>query len=424
MPIIQARPPPIRETMRTLIKTSNRKGRRWTFTGMGMLCLPLAAQAANDSGWQACVQAAEGATAQVAPDGGGASMYADAMVQVNQPLHANPPAEAYTVRGADMPRGLTSPSRYKQEDAATLALVDTPSALFAYGAQLTDGLHQRLGEVRNVMPTSDVGGDLFVRYAGHGYNLHDRQHSSEARQKADTLQIGGAVAFWNDEGTSHRLGWALDKGSVSVTPKRRTTRANYDATGLSAWYTLQHDGGAYLDAVIGRSTFDGRFSNDASHGLKLKASQWVASVETGVPVPASENVTIEPQAQLKFQSLHTSSISGSDGQFVRAGRSHQTTARVGVRLAKIDNERFVPYVRVDLERRFGEAGKRVAIPGADGGSKQIDATRAGASYGISAGMTIKVNRVVDFYADAKAQQRFGGKGPSGWAANAGVRVSF
>ncbi|WNL46362.1 autotransporter outer membrane beta-barrel domain-containing protein [Dyella sp. BiH032] len=420
--------------------------------------MPLASHASDHAGWRAMVQAptdSDHASATLS----GPSLYAGIWSQgLRSPnVNAGPDAVTMSLRGPRDRGGLqgdgqrwpastppTSAATMPMDDAGSQAsglrvtdaprtispllasYIAAPTALMAYGNQAVDGLHQRLGEIRNVMPTHDTGGDVFVRYSGGQLNYVTGNDARNFGQRADTLQLGGSIVFWNEEGASSRLGLAADKGTVRISPKAHVgVNTTHRATGFSAWYTRQQDTGGYLDAVLSSTRFKGGADIGSMLSRDIKADQWVASVEVGQPLMASESVSVEPQAQLKHQSLKISSITDSDGSIVQGGHSRQTTARIGVRIAKVDNERFVPYVRVDVNRVLSGGSSKLSIrsPG-DSLAKTLHSERPGTSYGVSAGMTIKVNRVVDFYADAKVQGRISGQGYGGLSANAGVRVSF
>lgn len=424
-----------------------------------MILMPLASHAANQAGWQAMMQAppggdrAEGSVANpsfyagtwsqgtrfVARDAAArnaATSMDERNGEVDTPVrwHGLPgdvrplPIAMPSARGAEvtpLAEARVTDERPRDISSRLPSYLATSTALMAYGGQAVDGLHERLGEIRNVMPTHDVGGDVFIRYAGGQLNYVARDASRHFVQRADNLQLGGAIAFWNDEGSSSRFGLAADKGTVRIRPKHATVSATHRATGFSAWYTRQQDTGGYFDAVLSSTRFGGRLDDGSVLSGDLKADQWTASVEVGQPMKASENIVVEPQAQLKHQSLKIASITDPDGSIVQGWRSRQTTARIGVRIAKVDNERFVPYMRLDVSRVLGGGSAKATVRHPAGNAvRTFHAERPGTSYGISAGMTVKVNRVVDFYADAKVQGRISGQGHDGLSASAGVRVSF
>lgn len=405
--------------MKNLIHVSSRRYSRWAVAGAGLICMPLAAQAADGAGWQAGLLADTGTNLAV-HGAVSSSPYAGTWRQAGSSLNAPSSPDHITSVAAKGPS--LSPDARFVADSRMAAYLAAPTAQLAYGSLMVDGLHRRLGEIRNVMPTRDVGGEAFVRYTGGSFDYAGGTDQRDARHQADALQIGGGIALWNEDGGNHRVGWALDKGALRVRPKSTNSYADYDVTGLSAWYTHQRESGGYVDAVLNRTKYDGRAWTQGASGPKARASQWAASIETGYPLRASENVVVEPQAQLKFQSLRTSTV--LDGDVIRTARTNQTSARIGARIARIDNERFVPYLKVDIERRFGEARRIQSAPANGAASTIADDARSGTTVGLSAGMTIKVNRTVDFYADAKTQKHLGGQGSDGWSAGAGVRINF
>lgn len=309
------------------------------------------------------------------------------------------------------------------------AYATAPAALFAYGNQMQDGLHQRLGEIRNILPVDDFGGELFVRYSGVKFNISSDATLSrpgyDFKHQANVVQLGGSVIGWNDEGSNVRAGWAYDQGVARVkSEKSGVGSTNHDIKGISLWVTAQRNG-MYVDVVAGRRRFDGHTQDDASgNSAKVHANSWVASLEAGLPTPLNDSLTIEPQAQLTYQSLRINPIKNTNGIIARSDVTQQVTARVGVRFAKTDNERFVPYAKVDFSKHFGGQPKVTSHDAVSRGSQTLDGIGPGPDIGFSAGMTINVTRMINFYGDAGVQRRLGDRGVNGLVASAGVRINF
>lgn len=346
----------------------------------------------------------------------------------NNGMHVQTPPASRVSPEAGVLRA--TPKREAGDEAQVAGHVAASNALFTYSSQMNDGVHQRLGEIRNVMPTNDIGGEVFVRYNGNQFNVASGNDLSKAgydfKQQSNAVQLGGSVIGWNEEGSNLRAGWAYDQGSVRVSPKKSGAgHTSYDAKGMSLWLTAQRDNGLYLDVVAGSRRFNGRIHDHSSNSsTRVQAIGWAASVEAGLPMPLTDRVTIEPQAQITYQSLRINPIENENGLITRSGRSPQTTARIGVRMAKTDNERFVPYAKVDFSKHFGGQSKVSSFDPNSGSSATFDGVRSGASVELSAGMTIKVTRVVDFYGDLGVQRRLSDRGANGLAANAGVRINF
>jgi len=288
-------------------------------------------------------------------------------------------------------------------DTRASGLLAQSGARLAHGDLMVDGLQRRLGEIRNVMPTRDSGGEVFARYVSGAI---EPSGGRIARVRAGGVQLGGSLVLWNEDGASHRMGGALDRGML----RGNAAVADEPATAFSVWYTHQRAWGGYVDAVLSRTRHAGAARQGDAAVAKTGASQWIVSAEAGAPLQVGENLAIEPRIQLKHQSLRLG--------VARVDSIHRTTARLGARLARIDNERFVPYVQADLERR---AGARIdaALPDAATG-----AGRGGTSMRFSAGFTIKLTRSIDVHADARLQKRLAGSGDRGSSFNAGLRINF
>lgn len=279
------------------------------------------------------------------------------------------------------------------------------AARLAHGSLVVDGLQPRLGEIRNVMPTDALGGEAFARYTDGRFQRIAGSADRGARLRADAWQVGGGLAYWEDGGASHRAGWSLDRGGLRLRSSSGA-HAHEDVTGLSVWYTHQRDDGRYVDAVLRRASHAGRARGDIAAGPRPRARQWIYSIEAGAPWPLGASATIEPRVQLKYQSLHAG----------KATRARQGTARIGTRIARVDNERFVPYVQIDLERQLAGRQRISAAPPVT--------LRNGTSVRLGAGVTIRLHRAVDFHVDAGWRRRMAGSGGTGGSINAGVRIDF
>jgi outer membrane autotransporter protein len=400
-----------------------------TMAGAGMLFMPLASQA-SDLLWTKPTYISTRRA-----DTFSSSNTTPSLRDIPPPAVPNPP-DSRNVQGLPSTRlalqgnAASTASKRASAQAQLAAHVAAPAAMLAYGNQINDGLHQRLGEIRNIMPTNDIGGEVFVRYSGSDFNVAPGAGLAQAgygfKQRANAVQLGGSVIGWNQEGSNLRAGWAYDQGSLRVTPKRSGEGyTDYDAKGMSLWFTAQRDTGLYVDVVGGSRQFTGRIQNDGGNGsARVRARGWAASVETGLPMPLTDSLTLEPQAQFTYQSLRIKPVENAEGLVTRSGNLQQTTTRIGVRLAKTDNERFVPYVKVDFNQHFGGQSKVTSFDPDSGRNATLDGVRAGASIGLSAGMTIKLTRVIDFYGDMGVQRHLGERGANGITANAGLRINF
>jgi outer membrane autotransporter protein len=308
--------------------------------------------------------------------------------------------------------------------------ISAPTALMAYGNQVTDTLHQRLGEIRNVTPGQK--GEVFARVIGgnakYKSDLGFKQYGYDFDQQTHALQVGGSILGWSGDNSSIRAGWALDKGTTRVTPKAAdgSSRAKYDANGVSAWLTWQQDNGFYVDAIVGGQRYKGTVSTDlrGADVAKVKANGWTASVETGYPITLGKGWAIEPQAQLKRQSLSFREINDADGLTTRIAPTGQTIGRLGARLTKSDDAKFAPYLRADVIRTIGGRAKVTSTSEAWNMQETFAGGRVGTSWRAGAGATSQLTKNLSLYGEADYQKGTGNSGFRGWAGTMGVRYNF
>lgn len=316
--------------------------------------------------------------------------------------------------------------------------VSSATALLGYGGQTIDTLHQRLGEIRNVQAkdNDDLGGEIFARYIGTQYKYSsDRnfnQYGYDFDQQINTLQLGGSIMGWSTDKSSIRAGWAVDTGSTTVTPKATSiggSSTKYNAHGAQAWLTWQQDNGFYVDAIVGGENYNGKVSTNlrGSDVATIRAHGWTASVETGYPFQLGKGWALEPQAQLKYQSLVFKDVQDQDALNVKLGNVGQATYRLGARLTKSDNAKFSPYLRADYINTVG-GRQQVDVTSSEWTDVQASFAggRAGASYRLGAGATSQFtkSKKLALYGEVDYQGALNGYGTSGWTANVGLRWNF
>ncbi|NID03428.1 autotransporter outer membrane beta-barrel domain-containing protein [Luteibacter jiangsuensis] len=331
-----------------------------------------------------------------------------------------------------------NPDRPPPEDGRNAVVPQVPSylsapaALLTYGDMMTDGLHQRLGDIRQGTSHDPVGGEVFMRYLGgqlrYSSNRSFRNYGYDFDQQINALQLGGSlIALDHDNGTL-RAGWAADHGTTRVTPKAAdgNSRAKYRANGVSAWATWQSGNGFWVDGVVGAIRYRGDVGTDlrgADVG-RIRANGWTTSVEAGMPFALGHEWTVEPRFQVKHQSLNFRDFRDGDGLDVRLGTAKQTSATLGGRLSRTANPVFMPYASVDLTHTSN------GDPSVDVSSEEWNAAdrfrsgRVGNGYRVSAGAVSQLGKRVQVYGEANYRHAIGGYGMRGFAGNLGVRVTF
>ncbi|UPG96444.1 autotransporter outer membrane beta-barrel domain-containing protein [Luteibacter aegosomatissinici] len=305
-------------------------------------------------------------------------------------------------------------------------------ALQNYGNALNDGLHQRLGEIRDSAYGADVGGEVFARVISsqlsYTRNLSFQRYGYDFDQQINALQVGGGIVAVDTDQGSIRAGWALDHGTTRVTPSAAdgNSRAKYFANGGNVWVTYQHGNGLWVDGVLGVNRFHGDVSTDlrGEDVGKLHAQGWTMSVEVGKPLPLGGDWTVEPQFQFRAQQLNFRDFRDKDGLDIRLGNSVQTTSRLGIQIGRTANPILAPYGRLDLIHTSNGNPSLDASSEAWNVGDTFQTGKAGNSYRVAAGFTSQPTDHWQFYAEGTWQHHVGAYGLRGWSANAGVRFTF
>jgi outer membrane autotransporter protein len=307
-----------------------------------------------------------------------------------------------------------------------------PMALQNYGNTLSDGLHQRLGEIRDSAYGANVGGEVFARAIGsqlnYSRNLSFQRYGYDFDQQINALQVGGGIVAVDSDQGSVRAGWALDHGTTRVTPSAAdgNSRAKYFANGGSIWVTYQHGSGLWVDGVLGVRRFQGDVSTDlrGEDVGRLRAQGWTMSVEVGKPLPLGGDWTVEPQFQFRVQQLNFRDFRDKDGLDIRLGNSVQSTSRLGIQIGRTANPVLAPYGRLDLIHTSNGNPTLSASSEAWNAGDTFQTGNTGNSYRVAAGATSQLTDHVQLYGEGTWQHYVGGYGLKGWSANVGVRVTF
>jgi outer membrane autotransporter protein len=305
-----------------------------------------------------------------------------------------------------------------------------------YGDMLNDGLHQRLGDIRQATATAtasgSVRGEVFARYIGGQYRYTSNQSFQnfgfEFDQQVNALQLGGSVLALSSDASTFRAGWALDRGTTHVTPHAvdGDSQSKYTATGVSAWMTWQLDSGFYVDGVIGGRAYRGDVSTSlrGSDVARVRATGRQISIEAGYPLALGTSWTLEPQVQVQRQTLTFDDFRDADDLDIRLGKATQTTTRVGAMLTRTANVRFMPYARIDLSHAGnGKSNADVSSEAFDIASR-FNSGRVGNAWHGSLGAASQLTPHVQIFGEGNYQHFVGTFGMRGWSANAGVRVTF
>lgn len=311
------------------------------------------------------------------------------------------------------------------------------NALFAYGQQTINSLHQRLGDTGVGHRPDEGNAEFFVRGFG-GQSRYSSDPLSprgglDYEQDLYGLQLGGNWLNLQGENNSLRLGAAVSSGKSWIEPvlvsgsdsADEFSRENAIANSFVATATWQHDAGWYVDGLVGatdyRSDIDTPF--DDGRLARLDSSAVLASVETGYSWVLEEGLVVEPQAQVSWQKLDTDRVSDADGVVVDLGTPELFVWRVGARAlfapsAGSDGSTLTQYVKFNYYDSEGPQ-QRAILSG-----QRVDTGEYGRTAEFGYGLTATLANRFSFFGDFALQQDIADASREGWAASVGGKWVF
>ncbi|WP_208436304.1 autotransporter outer membrane beta-barrel domain-containing protein [Bartonella phoceensis] len=250
---------------------------------------------------------------------------------------------------------------------------------------------------------------------------------SGAHLRYATLQ--GEINFAALEGqdTTIHFGFVGTYGQLSFTPKnmKDASKSTVDKWSLTAYGSIQHDNGVYLDALVSYGILKGDISNAIiGKTAKLKNAKML-NISTTVGkqfATGIASVTFEPQAQIAYQHLMFDTISDADNLTIDMNNPHQWLIRVGGRLNKTvvtaENGRAVSfYGKVNVIKTFGD-DQAIYIDKA----YQLDPMGSLLEGGL--GISAQLSQNVSLHGDVTYQQKLQKTGISGASFSGGIRYQF
>jgi autotransporter family porin len=311
------------------------------------------------------------------------------------------------------------------------------TAMLSYGIRNVGTLYDRLGEIHgdNVSVTGNTD-ELYARAIGGNYQYHSNRSANQFGYNFDQndrgIQIGGTWLRVEGDASTFRLGMYGSRGTSRVTPQAidGSSAMRMNASSVAATGTYVHGGGFYLDGVVARNYYSTRVDT-AYRGYDMadmKTHGWTYSLEGGYPFVFADDVRIEPQAQVIYQSLKTDAFNDADGLRVTPQNTGAWLGRVGANLGKTfvtgNGQRWTPWMRVNYLWSSGSASNVTVASDAWGVSNTFTTGSWGQAWQMGAGITGALTRTISVYANADYQANTGGAGEQGWSAGMGMRWQF
>ncbi|WP_372712456.1 autotransporter outer membrane beta-barrel domain-containing protein [Bartonella machadoae] len=240
------------------------------------------------------------------------------------------------------------------------------------------------------------------------------------------LQAGATLAAIEGQNIITHFGVVGTYGQLSFTPKDMAdvSKSTLDKWSLTAYGSLQHDNGFYLDTLFSYGIFKGNIGNAImGKTAKVKNAKMV-SVSTTLGkqfATGMEGLTFEPQAQLAYQHLMFKSIEDANNLIIDMNNPSQWLIRVGGRLTKtISTENNHPlsfYGKVNFIKTFGDDGS-ITI------GRDFDLDPMGAAIEGGLGISAQLSHNLSLHGDVSYQQKLQKTGISGASFSGGIRYQF
>jgi len=258
-----------------------------------------------------------------------------------------------------------------------------------------------------VAPTFDgslwgvqAGVDLFAREGEGGRRDHFGLFVGRTRADGD---VRGFAVGWND----------LSVGQTRL-----------DDTHLGLSWSRIGAGGAYLDAVIVASRYDGRANSSRGIGIDLEGEGLAASLEVGYPMRWGEDSrwALEPQAQLVWQHVALDRQQ-DDFASVDFDSDDALTGRIGLRLSvdyRTSAGLLQPYLKLNYLHGFSGEDRLHFNTDLVQTDQQFDAVELGAGLVAQFNANTSVYVVLDYTTDADDE----GRDRKTVEGNVGLRITW
>ncbi|WP_375656264.1 autotransporter outer membrane beta-barrel domain-containing protein [Bartonella sp. MR63HLJHH] len=314
----------------------------------------------------------------------------------------------------------------------TASYLVMPNALFYSG--LTDMAKQNalLANIR----TSVLGkeeekqtGFFLYTYGSTGTLSSERgplKYGYGADIRYAALQAGVTLAAIEGQNTATHLGLVGTYGQLSFTPKDISDagKNTLDKWSLTAYGSIQHNNGFYIDALLSYGILKGHIANAIRGNTAKLNDAKMLSISTTVGKEFATNMeglTFEPQAQIAYQHLMFNTIEDADNFAVDMNNPSQWLIRVGGRLTKtISTENNRPmsfYGKVNLIKTFGDDGS-IHI------GRDFDLDPMGPAIEGGIGINAQLSHNFSLHGDVSYQQKLQKTGISGASFSGGIRYQF
>ncbi|USP02028.1 autotransporter outer membrane beta-barrel domain-containing protein [Bartonella taylorii] len=308
-----------------------------------------------------------------------------------------------------------------------------PNALFHAGLLDLSTQNKKLEAIRSVSQNSlksDENPAFFIRgYGGsHHYasNLSIFEYGYGAELDYTALEAGVLLKEIENLYNHTFFGVTGTYGNLSLYPLNveQSKKSTFDKWSVSAYGSLQHDTGFYMDGLLSYGLFRGDvFTLARGKAATLKGKQLSTSLTSGKTFIIGHNgVVFDPQVQLVYQHLQFNRVRDVDDLDVDMGKFDQWTARFGGRLTKMfagseEGHVISFYSKLYLLHSFGDK-QLVSF------KKDFQLGAFGSSLEAGIGFNTRLSAKFVLHGNVTYQHRLTKGGFSGASFSAGLRHLF
>lgn len=304
-------------------------------------------------------------------------------------------------------------------------------AMSSLAEALDDGMHQRMGELRDAGFTGPLGGEMFVRQVGRAERYRSNRGFSAYGfgfdQDMTSTQFGGSVVALDGDNGSLRAGWAMDHGRTTIRPRAADgySETRLRENGASAWITWKHGSGLWLDGLVSeRKIRGGAATNPVGPSVGSLGGRWHGmSVEAGLPLQLSESWSVEPHVRLSYRSGHWAPVSQDDGMRIRLNGGGYGRQEVGATVSRFTGKTS-HYLRLAFDSTAGSGANLIAQLGDGSLAQRFTSGTPGNGYSVAAGFAADLTSHLQLFGESSYRHFLGNHGFQGWSGNLGMRMNF
>ncbi|HEY5711418.1 MAG TPA: autotransporter-associated beta strand repeat-containing protein [Allosphingosinicella sp.] len=300
-----------------------------------------------------------------------------------------------------------------------------PALALGYGRALIGTLQERVGDM-----------------AGHDQAVWGRVFGREGEREGRDGILGAGPNFDYDF-TAIQLGvdvihdigdrntdvaglygaWGKGDGDVEHFTRVAAGRDDFEALSFGAYWTHLTPTGWYLDGVVQGTWYDMKAQSVRLPGVQTEGFGFAASIEGGRTLQSGA-LTIEPQAQLVFQSVSLDDVADVAGR-VRFDNMQSVAGRLGVRVARTwtegNHNAVTIWGRANLWYEF--MGDTRSIFSSATGFVPLHADLGGEWFELNAGVDAEITDRLSIHANVTWESDFAGD-QHGYEAQLGLRLRF